>query len=80
MADVLERRVGDLVLRVDRLLCVGFGDCIEIASEAFRLDGESVVEFADPEAVERERLIRACAACPVDALSVVGLDDVPVAG
>lgn len=80
MADVLERRVGDLVLRVDRLLCVGFGDCIEIASEAFRLDGESVVEFADPEAVERERLIRACAACPVDALSVVGLDGVPVAG
>lgn len=80
MADVLERRVGDLVLRVDRLLCVGFGDCIEIASEAFRLDGESVVEFADPEAVERERLIRACAACPVDALSVVGLDGAPVEG
>jgi ferredoxin len=72
MGDVVERRVGDLIVRIDRNLCVGFGDCITEAPEAFRLDGEGVAEFGDdPEAVERERIVRACAACPVDALSVV---------
>lgn len=80
MADVLERRVGELIVRIDRLLCVGFGDCIDLAPEAFRLDGEGVAEFTAPEEVERERLIRACAACPVDALSIVGSDGAPVAG
>lgn len=79
MADILERRIGDLVVRIDRLLCVGFADCIGLAPEAFRLDDGGVAEFDEPERVERERLIQACAACPVDALSVVDLGGVPVA-
>ncbi len=36
----LERQVGDLIIRIDRTLCVGFGDCIEAAAEAFVLDEE----------------------------------------
>jgi ferredoxin len=80
VADVLERRCGDLLVRIDRLLCVGFGDCIGEAPEAFQLDEGGVADFgAAPDAVERERLIRACEACPVDALSVVQLDGTPVA-
>jgi ferredoxin len=72
VADVLERRFGDLVVRIDRLLCVGFGDCIGEAPEAFALDEGGVAVFGPaPDAVERERLVRACKACPVDALSVV---------
>lgn len=63
-----ERVVGDLRIKIDRDLCVGFGDCADRAPEAFRVDAAGVVEFADPEGVDRGRLLQACAACPVDAL------------
>lgn len=70
MADIEEREVYGLRIRIDRTLCVGFGECVEAAPEAFRLDGQDVVEFAAPQNVSREELLRACQACPVDALSV----------
>lgn len=74
MGDPEERRVGGLRIRIDRGLCVGFADCIEAAPEAFALDGENVVVFTEPERVERERLVAACDACPVDALTVWDAD------
>jgi ferredoxin len=49
---------------------VGFGDCIDVAPEAFQLDEENIVIFVDPARVDRERLLRACDACPVDAITV----------
>lgn len=69
--DTVERRVGDLTVRIDRLLCVGFADCLEAAPGAFVLDDEGIVAFAEPDLSPRERLLRACEACPVDALSVM---------
>ena len=69
--DPIERRVGDLTVRIDRLLCVGFADCLDEAPGAFVLDDEGIVAFADPDLPPRERLLRACEACPVDALSVL---------
>jgi ferredoxin len=68
--DVDERPVEELRVRIDRSLCVGFGDCVTEAPEAFRLDEEGVVVFVDPSRVERGRLLRACDACPVDAITV----------
>ncbi len=70
MGDAAERTVHGLRIRIDRTLCVGFGECVAAAPGAFRLDGEDVVVFADPEQVAREDLIAACDACPVDALTV----------
>lgn len=71
MQDHIERQVGDLLIRIDRLLCVGFGDCIEVAPELFEFDSEGIVRFRDGgDAVERARLITACDICPVDALVV----------
>lgn len=70
MSETIERTVGDLTVRVDRTLCVGFGDCVQEAPEAFKLDEEEIVVFEAPEQVDRERLLRACQLCPVDALSV----------
>lgn len=67
----IERRVGDLTVRIDRLLCVGFADCLDEAPGAFVLDDDGIVAFADPDLPPRERLIRACGACPVDALTVL---------
>ena len=70
MSDYDERTVGDLRIRIDRTLCVGFGDCVTEAAEAFVLDDSGTAVFVNPEQVERERLLRACDACPVDAITV----------
>jgi len=65
-----ERIVHGLRVVIDRDQCVGFGDCVREAPEGFELDDATVAVFANPEAVERERLLRACDACPVDAITV----------
>jgi ferredoxin len=65
-----ERKVHGLRVVIDRGLCVGFADCLEGAPEAFRLDEEGIVVFVEPERTDRERLVAACDACPVDALTV----------
>ena len=70
-----ERSVGRLRVRIDRTLCVGFGDCIAEAPEAFALDEGDVVVFLSPESVNPLHLIRACASCPVDALTVWDEED-----
>jgi ferredoxin len=70
VADFDERVVAGLRVRIDRTLCVGFGDCVKESPQAFALDAENVAIFADPAAVARDALLRACASCPVDALTV----------
>jgi len=67
--------VAGLTIRIDRTLCVGFGDCVDVAPEAFALDGEDVaVLLPGAGDTPRERLIAACDACPVDAITVLGPD------
>jgi ferredoxin len=70
VADFEERQVAGLRVRIDRGLCVGFGDCVEEAPEAFVLDDEGLAVFKAPDVVERARLLAACDACPVDAITV----------
>lgn len=70
MAAFEERTFGGLKVRIDRELCVGFGDCVTGAPEAFELDGEGLAVFKQPQAVPREILLAACEACPVDAITV----------
>ena len=65
-----ERIVGGLKVRIDRTLCVGFGDCITAAPEAFVLDDDGVAVFTAPESISRDKLVEACKQCPVDALTV----------
>jgi ferredoxin len=65
-----ERIAHGMRLCIDRSLCVGFGDCVDIAPEAFQLDDESIVILVDPDRVDRARLLKACDACPVDAITV----------
>jgi ferredoxin len=65
-----ERVIHGLRVVIDRDLCVGFGDCVTEAPEGFKLDDETIVVFTEPELVERERLLRACDICPVDAITV----------
>lgn len=75
MEDIDERRVGDLVVRIDRLLCVGFGDCMEPPPPAFRFDAEGIATFVDSVGeLPRPIVLDACEACPVDAISVFDAD------
>jgi ferredoxin len=74
------RVVGELTITIDRLLCVGFGDCIDGAPVAFEFDDEDIAILTHPEKVDREHLLRACESCPVDAITVLdaaGLTIVP---
>ena len=67
-----ERRVAGLTVRIDESLCVGFGDCVQAADDLFALDGDGVVAFQDgAEAADAARVLDACRACPVDALTVL---------
>lgn len=67
-----ERRFGELTVRIDRLLCVGFGDCIDAAPDLFVFDDEGIATFrADAPEQTREALVRACDSCPVDALTLI---------
>lgn len=71
-SDIEERQVGELTVRIDRLICVGFGDCIDDGPGAFRFDDEGIATFADEvDGVEPGALVEACRACPVDAITVV---------
>ncbi len=67
--------MGELSVRIDRNLCVGFGDCIEAAEDAFELDDEGVAAFREGiDRVDRETLLAACDECPVDAIAVFDAD------
>jgi ferredoxin len=71
VTEIEERVVGDITIRVDRSICVGFAHCIDEASDAFLLGDENLVHFNQPEQVARDLLIAACEACPVAALTVL---------
>jgi ferredoxin len=75
VTDAEERRLGDIVVRIDRLLCVGFEDCIQEAVEVFELDGDGVAVFREGAGgADRDRVVAACEACPVDALTAFDLE------
>jgi ferredoxin len=66
-----ERRVAGMLVRIDRTLCVAFETCIDIAPDVLRFDSSGVVTFVEADsAIDKDRLLEACRACPVDALSV----------
>lgn len=79
MSDLLERRFGEFRVRIDRTLCVGFGDCVTEAPEVFALDeGDLAVFVAGGGEPDRARLEAACASCPVDALTLLDAAGAPI--
>lgn len=69
--DADELAVADLTVRIDRLLCVGFETCAEVAPDLFHLDEEGIAVFHPNAAgAEAELVMEACRSCPVDALEV----------
>ena len=47
--ELVERVIGGLRVRIDRTLCVGFGDCVTAAPDAFILDSEDIAVFRAPD-------------------------------
>ena len=72
MGDLVERKIGDLTVRIDRGTCIGTANCMKLTPEVFEFDAENIVAFKDDHAaIEQERLIEACRVCPVDALILI---------
>lgn len=69
-AESEERLVHGFRICIDREICVGFGDCVTAAPGAFKLDEADLATFENPDRVPPELLLRACDACPVDAIIV----------
>jgi ferredoxin len=66
---------------VDLSRCVGYAQCAFLAPDAFRMHGEEALMYdPNPDDAQRDRVLRAAAACPVQAILVDRLEgpDVPV--
>ncbi|MER7838029.1 ferredoxin [Streptomyces sp. NPDC096040] len=62
-------------LVVDLNRCQGYAQCAFLAPDVFAMHGEeSLVYNPHAEAEQRERLARAVAACPVQAITADGLN------
>ena len=71
MSDFVERRIGRYTIRIDRNLCVGFGDCVDEAPALFVLGDDGIVQFITADDAHEQRAIAACHSCPVDALTAL---------
>jgi|TARA_B110000116_G_scaffold18622_1_gene14915 ferredoxin len=70
--DIEERQVAGLMVKIDRLICVGFETCVEVAPDLFQMDEEGIAIFtSDTNDVDKEMVLEACKECPVDALVVL---------
>lgn len=56
---------------VDLAACQGYAQCAFLAPDAFRIQGEEALWYdPQPDQQLRDRVLRAAAACPVQAIAV----------
>ncbi|WP_330342690.1 ferredoxin [Streptomyces sp. NBC_00557] len=56
---------------VDLSRCEGYAQCAFLAPEAFRMHGEEALIYdPNPDDAQRDQVLRAAAACPVQAILV----------
>ncbi len=71
MPEIEQRKISGLTVTIDRQTCIGSDNCTQIAPEVLVLGFDHIVQFTEnPPDIERDRMIEACAVCPVDALIV----------
>ena len=57
-------------VEVDQQMCIGSGNCVEVAKGVFQLNDEDKAEVVDPAAQDVETLRKAEEQCPVAAILV----------
>ena len=68
-------------LVVDLNRCQGYVQCVFLAPEVFEVHGEEAIQYdPNPNDARRLRVLRAAAACPVQAISVEQLDGAEAGG
>lgn len=61
---------------VDLNRCQGLAQCVPLAPDVLRLNGEEALQYdPNPDDSQRQRVLRAAAACPVQAIIVERLDE-----
>ena len=61
---------------VDLNRCLGYAQCVFLAPDVFRLHGEEALMYdPNPDNSKRLRVLRAAAACPVQAIVVDRVDE-----
>jgi ferredoxin len=61
---------------VDLNRCQGYAQCVFLAPDAFELRGNEALHYdGNPDDGERLHVLRAAAACPVQAIQVEQLDE-----
>lgn len=64
-----EREISGKTVRIDRTLCIGSGNCTNLAPEVFVIRQDNIVDFQeDAPDIEEGRLEESVSICPVDAL------------
>jgi ferredoxin len=64
-------RHGRIRMVVDLNRCQGYAQCCFLAPNAFRLYGEEALMYdPEPDDAQREHILRAAAACPVQAILI----------
>jgi ferredoxin len=63
-------------IAVDLNLCQSYAQCCFLAPDTFKLHGEEALIYnSSPDDAQREQVLRAAAACPVQAILVDLMDD-----
>ena len=63
---------------IDRELCIGAGDCVAVAPDAFGLDSQNRVILLNPAAVAERLIWRAAERCPTDAIILEDAQGAPL--
>lgn len=77
MSDIRTQTINGLEVHIDRSLCIGSGNCVNLAPEVFTIRQDAIVDFKDEvdDSIDASRLVESCQICPVDALLVYDGDE-----
>jgi ferredoxin len=68
-------------ITVDLNRCQGYAQCVFLAPDVFELHGEEALMYdPNPDQTQRRRVMRAAAACPVQAIVLDQLDQAESGG